>query len=138
MVAAEVRAALLVEQGFYRKNLDRALLHQLHAFPSQIAHRVLGAGHDMTFRQQAQSENVRQMAGIGFVAAMFEAIILLDRRRVCQMNGIVCVLQAIHQPVPVEGRLDDNTKQIGPIWTQRRAYFFQPVGVAFGMRETAR
>ena len=67
------------------------------------------------------------MASIGFVAAMFEAIVLFDCRRVRQVDGVARVLQAIHQPVPVEGRFDNNAKQIGPIRTQRRAYFLQTV-----------
>jgi len=88
----------------------------------------------MPLWQQASSEYVRQMAGIGFVAAMFEAIVRFDRCRVRQMEGIARVLQAAHQPVPVEGRLDDNAKQVGPIRTQHRAYFFQTVEMAFGVK----
>ena len=125
---------LLVEQGFDREYLDGTLLYQLHAFSRQITNATLSLGHDMAFRQQAQSENVRQMTRIGFVAAMFEAIVLFDRRCVRQMNGITRVLQAVHQPVPIEGRFDDHAKQLGSIRTQRHAYFFQVVGVAFGVK----
>jgi hypothetical protein len=61
--------------GFDRDDLRGALLHQLHTFARQVADSSCRPRHNMTLWQQSQSQNMRQMACIGFIAAMLEAIV---------------------------------------------------------------
>ena len=42
------------------------------------------------------------MAGVGFVAAVLEAIVLLDRYGVGEVDRMARLDQAVDQPVPVE------------------------------------
>ena len=49
------------------------------------------------------SNAMRQMKGIMMVTAIFQSIILRHRSRIHQLQTIAMGLQAIDQPVPVEG-----------------------------------
>jgi len=83
----------------------------LHALARQIAHGTMFRRQDSAGWKDAQSQQVRQMAGIGFVAAVLQTIIFLDRVGVGEENPVASSLQAIDQPVPVERRLDHHTRQ---------------------------
>ena len=54
------------------------------------------------------------MTRIGFVAAVLEPVVFLDRRGVGQMHLEPRRLQTIDQPVPVEGRFDHHARQLLP------------------------
>jgi hypothetical protein len=53
---------------------------------SKVAERAISFGHDVAFRQQTKSKNVREMTRIGFVTAMLKTVILFDRRGVGQVQ----------------------------------------------------
>lgn len=72
------------------------------AFAQQIAHRALLARIDVAGGQNAQAQQVRQVAGIVKVAAVLQTIVLLDRCGVDQMHRKACGLEAVDQPVPVK------------------------------------
>lgn len=61
-----------------------------------------------TRRQDAQSQQVRQVLRIGLVAAVLQSLVLLDRSGIGQMHVEAGFLQAIDQPIPVVGRLGDD------------------------------
>ena len=52
------------------------------------------------------------MLRIRLVAAVLQSIVLLDRSRIGEMHVEASVLQAVDQPIPVEGRLDHDADQI--------------------------
>ena len=81
-------------------------------FLRQIAHRALLRRQDGSGRQYPQSQQVGQVTRVGFVAAVLESFVLLDRRGVGQMHLEACRLQTIDQPVPVEGRFDHDAGQL--------------------------
>jgi hypothetical protein len=66
---------------------------------------------DRTRRQDAQSQQARKVLRIGFVAAVLQSFVPLDRRRVGKMHVEADVLQSIDQPIPVVGRLDHHAGQ---------------------------
>jgi hypothetical protein len=59
-------------------------------------------------RQDAESQLMGHMLRIGLIAAVLQSFILLDRRRVGEMQLEAGILQAIDQPIPVVGRLDHD------------------------------
>ena len=59
-----------------------------------------------------QAQQLGQVAGIGFIAAVLESGVVLDRRRVRKLNRIARFHQSIDQPVPVEGRLDHDPGEV--------------------------
>lgn len=69
-----------------RYDLRRALPNQLHAPTGQVTYCTVGLRHDVTFGQQAQAKNMRQMTGVGFIAAILQAVVLLDRGGIGQME----------------------------------------------------
>jgi hypothetical protein len=48
------------------------------------------------FRQNSQPQNVGKPAGVGMIVSVFEPLVVLDRSRVCQMNTMPLIHQAIN------------------------------------------
>ena len=62
--------------------------------------------------ENAQAQKMCQLPGVGFVPGMLEAVVFLDGARVGKLDGMPGLLQAVDQPVPVVGRLDDYTSKL--------------------------
>jgi hypothetical protein len=113
---------------FDGKDVRGATAHQLHALSGQVAHRTLRRRQDGSRRQYPKSQQVGEVARIGFVAAVLESCVFLDRRGVGQMYLEARRLQAINQPVPVEGRFDDNAGHLFPPGHEQAKNLRQVVG----------
>jgi hypothetical protein len=64
-------------------------------------------------------QQVRQLSGIGFVAAVLETVVLPDGASIGQLHDKPRLLQTIHQPVPVVGGLDDHPRQFLTPWFKK-------------------
>ena len=62
------------------------------------------------------------------IVGIFQSLVLLDRCGVGQMNSMSLVHQAVDQPVPVVGRLDDNALEPIPIARELLGDQWQIVG----------
>jgi len=51
-------------------------------------------------------QRFREVARVGFVVGVFLALVQLDERGVCQVDGVALVHEAVDEPVPVEGGFD--------------------------------
>lgn len=51
---------------------------------------------------------MREMSRIAEIAAVFEAVVLFDGGSIDEPRGITCILQAVDEPVPVEGGFHGN------------------------------
>ena len=101
LVAAGARAEVARNQVFNAQDLRAALAHELAALAQQVAHGAFLPGVDIPHGQDAQPQQVGQVARVAEIASMLEPVVLLDRGGVDQMHGEARVLQAVDQPVPV-------------------------------------
>jgi hypothetical protein len=128
LIAADPHPLLAGGDVLDGKDVRGATAHQLHAFPGQIAHGTLFRRQDGAGWQNSQSQQVRKVTGIGFVTAVFQSFVFLDRCGVGQMHFEPRRLQAINQPVPVEGRFDDNAGHLFPPGQEQSDDLRQVVG----------
>ena len=110
-IAAGVAAQIAGQKVAHAQDLGAALTHQLAAFAQQVAHGTFLARVDVASRQNAQAQQMRQVARVAEVAAVFKAVILFDGGSVDQVHGEIRVLQAIDQPVPVVSGLHRHAVQ---------------------------
>jgi len=103
----------------HRQNMRGATAYQLHALSRQITHSALVRWHDRARRQDPQAQQVREVTRIRFISTVLEPIVLLDRRGIGQMHLKPDALQTINQPVPIEGRFDDDSHQLLSPRTQK-------------------
>jgi len=71
---------------------------------------------------------MRQPEGVALVIAVLQPFVLLNRRRIGQMNPVSPFLQTVDQSVPVEGRLDGDPLKLLPKGCYRLEYLPQVVG----------
>ena len=86
-IAAGVAAQIAGQQAAHAQYLGAALAHQLAAFAQQVAHGTFLARIDVAGGQDAQAQQMRQVARIAEVAAVFEAALLLDGGGVDQVQS---------------------------------------------------
>jgi hypothetical protein len=79
----------------------------------------------VSFGQNLQPLQLRQMIRIVFITGMFEPVVLFDLRRIGQINRVVQLAQPIHQPIPVERRFDGQRRQVPSVRLQKVFYLFQ-------------
>src|SRR5664279_5001339 len=72
----------------------------------------------MTFRQDAQTQQIRQMPCVGVVIAVLQTRVLRNRCRVRQVDANPCGHQSVHQPVPVVRGLHHHANQVLPVFLQ--------------------
>ena len=68
----------------------------LAALAQKIPYRPLFFRIDVALRQNSQPQNVGKPAGVGMIVSVFEPLVVLDRSRVCQMNTMPLIHQAIN------------------------------------------
>ena len=111
-IAAGVAAQVAGQQVAHAQDLGAALAHELAAFAQQVTHGALLARIDVAGGQNAQAQQVGQVARIAEVAAVLQTALLLDSGSVDQVQSKTRVLQAIDQPVPVVGGLHRHAVQL--------------------------
>jgi len=67
---------------------------------------------------------------IAAVIPVRQAAVRLHRRGVGQVHDVACLMQAIHQPIPVEGGLNDNALQLGVMRLQHHQHIGEHIGHA--------
>ena len=118
LVALGMRAQVAGDEVLHAQDLTGALAHELAALPEQVTQGAFVARVDMPGGQDAQAQQVGQVAGVVEVPGVLEAVLLLDGAGVDQVNGKAGVLQAIDQPVPVVGGLDGNALNLAGVAAQ--------------------
>lgn len=63
---------------------------------------------DVACGQNTESQQVRQVARIRFIGGVFNSVVLLDGQCIGQMHRIAMLDQAIDEPVPVIGGLNND------------------------------
>jgi len=137
LVAGDPGTLLTCDDIFDSKNVHGAASYPPHAFTGQVAHGTLLLWQDGAGRQYAQAQQMRQIAGVGFIPAMFDALVLLDRSGVGQLQRETHRLQTINQPVPVEGGLHHDCHQFIFPGHRHGQYFRHVVGQSLLRRFTA-
>ena len=56
--------------------------------------------------------------GVVTVVGVLQSVVLFDRTGVRQVKPIAGIHQPVDQPVPVEGRFDGDTLELGPVWLE--------------------
>ena len=119
LVAAGARAEVARNQVFNAQDLRAALTHELAALAQQVAHGAFLPGVDIPHGQDAQPQQVGQVARVAEIASMLEPVVLLDRGGVDQMHGEASGLKAVNQPVPVERGLHRHAAHLAGAGAQR-------------------
>lgn len=102
----------------------------MEASAQEVAHRAALAWVDVTLGQDAQAQQMRQVARIGLVAAVLESGVLRHGRSIGQMYRVAVLFQAIDQPIPVVRRLHNDARHLVMVRLQfledRRQFIGQP------------
>jgi hypothetical protein len=63
-----------------------------------------------------------QVAGVRFVAAVFQPFVFLDGGWIGQLHLITGFHQPVDEPVPVVGRFHDDASQVMPVCSEQFQY----------------
>lgn len=107
-----------------------AAAHELDAVPAEAAQGALGGRMNIPSGQDAEPQHVRQVGGVGFVVAAFQAVVLFHGDGVGEFDRVARSHQAIDQPVPVIGGLDDHGREFALARRKQREYLREIVGTA--------
>jgi hypothetical protein len=91
--------------------VGRAAAYQLHPLSRQIAHRAVFGFQYGSCWQYSQSQQMGKVACIGFIAAVFETLVFLDRCRMGQVHRESRILESVDQPVPIESGFNHDACQ---------------------------
>ncbi len=81
-------------------------MHLTASPQQQIAHWSQLRVVHVSFGQDVQRLQIRQVKSVDLIVNMFDAAVLLNPRRTCQINRITLAAHTIHHPIPVESRFD--------------------------------
>lgn len=87
LVALGMRAQVAGDEVLHAQDLAGALAHELAALPEQVTQGAFVARVDMPGGQDAQAQQVGQVAGVVEVPGVLEAVLLLDGAGVDQVSG---------------------------------------------------
>ena len=87
LVALGMRAQVAGDEVLHAQDLTGALAHELAALPEQVTQGAFVARVDMPGGQDAQAQQVGQVAGVVEVPSVLEAVVLLDGAGVDQVSG---------------------------------------------------
>ena len=136
LVAARARTEVARNQVFNAQNLAAALAHELAALAQQVAYGAFVPGVDIPHGQDAQPQQVGQVARVAEIASMLEPVVLLDRGGVDQMYGEASGLKTVNQPVPVECGLHRHAAHLAGAGAQRSHDGAQIVGQSLGVHRS--
>ncbi|HWV47084.1 MAG TPA: hypothetical protein VN039_13870 [Nitrospira sp.] len=102
-VGAERPAGVTGEPALNAQQIGGSLPHHLTTLAEEIPHRSIRAGINIAFGEYVQPQQVGQPARIAMIVGILESFILVDRRRIDEMNRITLLHESIDQPVPVIG-----------------------------------